>query len=67
MEWLLYFNVKEITDKELVIHWSKYLKITRVETEYASLVRNEVEVMREAIETAIAVPTEKVEIEEEEE
>ena len=59
----------EITDKGVLIHWSKYLKVTRVGVEYADLTRDEVEAMRKAVETVTTVPAKKekkVEIEEEE-
>ncbi len=59
----------EITDKGLLIHWNKYLKVTRAGVEYADLTRDEVEAMRKAVETVTTVPAKrerKVEIEEEE-
>ena len=59
----------EITDKGIIVHWDKCLRITRSGIEYAKLPESEIEAMRRAVESAPeAVPTRaKPAVEEEEE
>ncbi|MEM1598237.1 MAG: KaiC domain-containing protein [Pyrobaculum sp.] len=56
----------EIKDNGVEIHWDKYMKITPTSVKIETLPREEVEVMRRAVEDAERQPTpKKVEIEEE--